>query len=185
MAREKFLEEFCQDTELTAAEKIVLNECDSQLNMAQFELDAIDKDQVSLIKTNYLAQILLNKGASCIKEMQADGLMTEKEAGEFLEEVAEYLRRLEGNTEQQVLSKAVKSGRLSLMPRDLQEFTIIEEPQDPEECIANQATTNEAEADDGQAKESTKPQDAEETIEAGADDVRAKESLAKDDVDDK
>mmetsp|Transcript_28882 Transcript_28882/g.65754 ORF Transcript_28882/g.65754 Transcript_28882/m.65754 type:complete len:1017 (+) Transcript_28882:196-3246(+) len=185
MAREKFLEEFCQDTELTAAEKIVLNECDSQLNMAQFELDAIDKDQVSLIKTNYLAQILLNKGASCIKKMQADGLMTEKEAGEFLEEVAEYLRRLEGNTEQQVLSKAVKSGRLSLMPRDLQEFTIIEEPQDPEECIANQATTNEAEADDGQAKESTKPQDAEETIEAGADDVRAKESLAKDYVDDK
>ena len=154
MARAKFLEEFCQDSErLTAAEKIVLSECDSQVHMAQIDLDAIDKEHVSLIKTNYLAQILLNQGAFCVKKMQEDGLMTEREAGEFLEEVEEDLRRLEENTEQQVLPKAIKTERLSLMPRDLQDY-ILEEPQDEEESNANQATTNKAEADDGRAEES-------------------------------
>jgi len=76
MARKKFKEEFaCQDTDtLSAAEKIVLNECDSQVHLAQFELDTIDKEHVSLIKTNYLAQILLNQGAYFVKKLQKDGL---------------------------------------------------------------------------------------------------------------
>jgi len=91
-ARDKFKNEFTRiDDSLTAAEKIVLDECDANIALAQEELDKIDPDEVKLTKSQYAAQILLNKESYYIEDLQKHGLMTEKEAGGFIEEIEEHL----------------------------------------------------------------------------------------------
>jgi len=91
-ARNKFKDEFTRiDYSLTSAEKIVMDECDFNIDLAQQELDKIDPDEVKLTKSQYAAQILLNKESYYIEELQKHGLMTEKESGGFIEEIEEHL----------------------------------------------------------------------------------------------
>lgn len=91
-ARKKFKDEFNQiDGSLTATEKIVLDECDENIRMAKATLTTFHSADVKLTKSQYVAQILLNKGAQYYRNLVEHGLMSEGEAGEVLEEIQELL----------------------------------------------------------------------------------------------
>ena len=60
---------------------------DEQVALANKALSELDEDDVAMVKSHYACQILLNRSAYYFKKLQKSGLMTEKEAGEFLEEI--------------------------------------------------------------------------------------------------
>jgi len=90
-ARNKFKDEFTHSNCLTAAEKLVLEECDANIQLAEAKLKLIDPAEVKLAKSQYAAQILLNKGAQYYDNLLKHGLLTKNEAEVFLEEIEEYL----------------------------------------------------------------------------------------------
>lgn len=123
-ARNVFKQEFSKgsDGELTAAEKIVMDECDAQVELAVETLSTFVESDVAMIKSHYVCQILLNRAAYYFKKLIKRGLMTEREAGEFLEEIEESIyglsecRKAEHTDE---MSDAHKMDRLSSIPDEM------------------------------------------------------------------
>jgi hypothetical protein len=89
------LKKFCSNAstdEYSAAEIVVLRECDVQIQLAEDALNEIDKEQVQQVKSHYACQILLNKAAHFLQTLTAQGLMTQGEAGGIAS--SHFLRRL-------------------------------------------------------------------------------------------
>mmetsp|Transcript_26297 Transcript_26297/g.56470 ORF Transcript_26297/g.56470 Transcript_26297/m.56470 type:complete len:997 (-) Transcript_26297:1437-4427(-) len=122
-ARKIFKQEFSKGNGcLTAAEKIVMDESDGQVEMAVGTLSKFDEMDVAMVKSHYVCQILLNRAAYYFKKLKKHGLMTEREAGEILEEIEENIydllecRKTEHTDE---MSTAHKMHRLESMPRGM------------------------------------------------------------------
>eukprot|EP00985_Skeletonema_marinoi_P020018 scaffold11699_cov139-Skeletonema_marinoi.AAC.7 len=89
------LKKFCSNAstdEYSAAEIVVLRECDIQIQLAEDALNEIDKEQVQQVKSHYACQILLNKAAHFLQTLTAQGLMTQGEAGGILEEIEDHVQ---------------------------------------------------------------------------------------------
>ena len=89
------LKKFCSNAstdEYSAAEIVVLRECDIQIQLAEDALNEIDKEQVQQVKSHYACQILLNKAAHFLQTLTAQGLMTQGEAGQILEEIEDHVQ---------------------------------------------------------------------------------------------
>jgi len=132
-ARKVFKEEFskCGKGVLTAAEKIVLDECDEQIKLAENALKELDDEDVQVVKSHYVCHILLNRAAYYFKKLKKHGLMTEREAGMFLEEIEENIydvlkcRETEHTNE---MSERGKMRRLSnAPPEDLSTWNLLAE----------------------------------------------------------
>ena len=84
---------------LALAEKAVLDESKEQVSRAEAVLNAYDAEDVNAIKSQYLCQILLYKCADYFRTLAQNGLMSEREAGEFLEMYDRELRQLRNSSE--------------------------------------------------------------------------------------
>jgi hypothetical protein len=80
--------------ELSRAENIVLRESFDQVLRAEKALDEFDENEVQQIKSHYACHIILNKAAAYYEKLSRQGLMTEREAGEFLCEMESSIRHL-------------------------------------------------------------------------------------------
>jgi hypothetical protein len=80
--------------ELSRAENVVLQESLNQVLRAEQALSEFDENKVQQIKSHYACHIILNKAAAFYEKLSLQGLMTEREAGEFLEEVESSIRHL-------------------------------------------------------------------------------------------
>lgn len=91
-----FKEEFTTDRKhsLTSAEKVVLDESAAQVKLADKVLLGIDKEDVKMIKSHYACQVLLSKSAHYFARLSEHGLMTQREAGEFMEEIESEMYHL-------------------------------------------------------------------------------------------
>jgi len=123
-ARQVFKEEFSKagQYDLTVAEKVVMDESDGQVAMADKALLELAEEDVAIVKSHYVCHILLNKGAYYYKKLKKHGLVTEREAGEKLEEIEDEIyhvlkcRKLVHADE---LNPATKNQRLSLCPTNM------------------------------------------------------------------
>ena len=118
MARTVFKREFTKDGgHLTAAEKVVMDESDKQVELASEALDELDDKDVAIIKSHYACQILLNRAAQYFKTLRGQGLVTDREAGEYLEEIEKDIHNLlESGREAvhpDVLSSTQKKARMT------------------------------------------------------------------------
>ena len=73
--------------ELTQAENIVLQESADQVLLAEQALDKFDAKEVQQIKSHYACTIILNRAAAYYERLSHQGLMSEREAGELIEEM--------------------------------------------------------------------------------------------------
>lgn len=91
-----FKEEFTSDRKqsLTSAEKVVLDESTAQVRLADKVLLGLDKEDVKMIKSHYACQVLLSKSAHYFARLSEHGLMTQREAGEFMEEIESEMYHL-------------------------------------------------------------------------------------------
>ena len=94
LAREVFKKEFSKGAVLTECEKCVLDESDEQVRLANASLAKLDEVDVGVVKSHYVCQILLNRAAYYLNKLKKHGLMSEKEAAGFLEEIQENLKHL-------------------------------------------------------------------------------------------
>ena len=94
LAREVFKKEFSKGAVLTESEKCVLDESDEQVRLANASLAKLDEVDVGVVKSHYVCQILLNRAAYYLNKLKKHGLMSEKEAAGFLEEIQENLKHL-------------------------------------------------------------------------------------------
>jgi|GEM_PF-4626784 len=104
---------------LSSAEKIVLEESAAQVRLADKALLALDKEDVKMIKSHYACQILLSRSAHYFSRLSKYGLMTEREAGEFIEEIEKEMHNLiacREFTHQDEISHNMKMHRLSRIP---------------------------------------------------------------------
>lgn len=69
----------------------MLDEIDGQVELADQALSKLDANEVAMVKSHYACQILLNRAAYYNKKLKKHGLMTEREAGGFVEEIEENL----------------------------------------------------------------------------------------------
>ena len=88
-ARKTFEREFSKagEGELTAVEKIVLDESDNQVTFANEALGKLEAVDVKVVTSHYACQILLNRAAHYLTKLKNYGLMTEREAGGFLDAI--------------------------------------------------------------------------------------------------
>ncbi len=95
-AKKTFKREFskCGDGELTEAEEAVLNESDEQVKLADAALSKLDATDVKLLTGRYACQILLNRAAYYIAELEEHGFMSGREAGELLDELHGHISDL-------------------------------------------------------------------------------------------
>jgi len=123
-SRKIFKEEFSKagKDELTGAEKIVLDECDLQVGMANNALQELPPEDVAVVESLYVCQILLNKSAHYTKKLQRRGLMTEREAGEICEEIEDLICNVLQCRQIHHMTPDTKQQRLSQMPDHLQEY---------------------------------------------------------------
>ena len=104
---------------LTSTEKVVLDECAEQMKLANDSLKKLDKMDVTLVKSHYVCEILLNKSASYITELSHHGLMSEKEASEFLERIEKdvfNIRECRQDKHKDEMSARNKKKRLLVVP---------------------------------------------------------------------
>ena len=121
-AEETFKAEFASITRqsLTLAEKTVIDESREQVARAESAINAFDAEDVNVVKSQYVCQILLHKSANYFEKLAHNGLMTEREAGEFLEKYDHELRKLRKSSElkaeihhlNQIFPEAFKLGAL-------------------------------------------------------------------------
>lgn len=69
------------------AQQAVIEEVDAQIKLADDALKELDQDDVTQITSHYACQVLLNKSAFFFQTLAKQGLMTEKEASEFMDEI--------------------------------------------------------------------------------------------------
>ena len=77
--------------DLTRAENTVLQESFDQVLLAEQALDEFDEKEVQQIKSHYACHIILSKAAAYYETLSRQGLMSEREAGEFLEEMEAHI----------------------------------------------------------------------------------------------
>mmetsp|Transcript_14784 Transcript_14784/g.20973 ORF Transcript_14784/g.20973 Transcript_14784/m.20973 type:complete len:914 (+) Transcript_14784:196-2937(+) len=73
--------------ELSQAENIVLQESVNQVLLAEQALEKFDAKEVQQIKSHYACNIILNRAAAYYERLSRQGLMSEREAGELIEEI--------------------------------------------------------------------------------------------------
>mmetsp|Transcript_6246 Transcript_6246/g.11461 ORF Transcript_6246/g.11461 Transcript_6246/m.11461 type:complete len:550 (-) Transcript_6246:241-1890(-) len=120
-AQKFFMEEFSSSEEenLTTAERKVLEESAAQIEKAKDMLKSLDFDDVLMIKSRYACQILLNRSARYFEKLNKRGLVSDKEAGEFLDEVENYINSTlepHENTQYSRMSSGAKVNRLRSLP---------------------------------------------------------------------
>ena len=100
-AQETFKIEFASvnQNSLTLAEKTVIDESRDQVAKADSAINAFDEEDVKAVKSQYVCQILLHKAATYFEKLASNGLMTEREANEFLERYDLELRKLRISSE--------------------------------------------------------------------------------------
>ncbi|KAL7519617.1 hypothetical protein ACHAWX_004377 [Stephanocyclus meneghinianus] len=100
-AQETFKAEFASvdANSLTLSQKAVVDESREQVSRAEAVLNAFDAEDVNVIKSQYVCQILLYKCADYFRTLAHNGLMNEREAGEFLEKYDKKLRHLRNASE--------------------------------------------------------------------------------------
>lgn len=93
-ARRKLKAGFCEISNALqdAADKVV-EESEKQEQLAQQVLDSVDKDQLKVIVEHFVCHVLLNKAAKMVKKHHASGILKDKEAEHFLEEIDEAIYR--------------------------------------------------------------------------------------------
>ena len=69
---------------LTSTEKVILDECSEQIDLAMSSLEKLNASDVALSKSHYACDILLHKAASYFSQLSSRGLMTQREASEFV-----------------------------------------------------------------------------------------------------
>merc|ERR1712194_388145 len=87
--------------------------------MALACLSTFPEADVALVKSRYVCQVLLNKSAFYFKQLNDQGLVTEREAGESLDEIEENINglmkfRKAAHTGE--MSATAKRARLTMMP---------------------------------------------------------------------
>jgi hypothetical protein len=104
---------------LSSAEKIVLDESAAQVRLADKAILGLDKEDVKMIKSHYACHILLNRSARYFSKLAQYGLMSHREAGEFIEEIEEEIHALIACKEfahQDEITDDTKMHRLSKIP---------------------------------------------------------------------
>ena len=81
--------------ELTRAENIVLQESFEQVTLAEEALAEFDEEEVQQIKSHYACHIILSTAAAYYERLSRQGLMSEREAGEMLEEIESSTRHVD------------------------------------------------------------------------------------------
>ena len=91
-ARRKLEAGFCAvaHTIREAADK-VMEESKKQEQLAQNLLDTVGKDQLKVVVDHFICHVLLNKAAKMVKKHHASGMLKDKEAEHFLEEIDEAI----------------------------------------------------------------------------------------------
>ena len=93
-ARRKLEKGFCEVAHsLRDAADRVIEESEKQEQLAQEVLDSIDKDQLKVIVEHFVCHVLLNKAAKIVQKHHTSGLLQDKEAEHFLEEIDEAIYR--------------------------------------------------------------------------------------------
>ena len=72
----------------------VIDESRIQVSKAYGAINAFDEEDVKAVKSQYVCQIFLHKAASYFRTLASNGLMTEREANEFLDKYDLELRNL-------------------------------------------------------------------------------------------
>jgi len=100
-AQDMFKKEFASvnNNTLSLAEKAVIDESRIQVSKAYGAINAFDEEDVKAVKSQYVCQILLHKSASYFRTLASNGLMTEREANEFLDKYDLELRNLRVSAE--------------------------------------------------------------------------------------
>lgn len=130
---------------LSSAEKIVLDESAAQVRLADKALLALDKEDVKMIKSHYACHILLNRSAHYFSKLSKYGLMSDREAGEFIEEIEEEIHSLAACREfahQDEMTDGSKMNRLSRIPENmLTNMNLKEETTDYRSSLTEQAAS--------------------------------------------
>ena len=100
-AQEKFKAEFASLNEhLSLDEKTVIDESRDQISRADSAINAFDTEDVKVIKSQHVCQILLHKSANYFEKLAVNGLMTEREAEDFTKKYDSEIRELRVLSEQ-------------------------------------------------------------------------------------
>lgn len=115
-AQETFRTEFANvdGNSLSLAEKAVLDESKEQVSRAEAVLNAFDAEDVNAIKSQYVCQILLYKCADYFRTLAHNGLLSEREAGDFLGKYDTELRLLRNSSEMKSEITYLKMSRSSM-----------------------------------------------------------------------
>mmetsp|Transcript_26723 Transcript_26723/g.44147 ORF Transcript_26723/g.44147 Transcript_26723/m.44147 type:complete len:1003 (-) Transcript_26723:215-3223(-) len=76
---------------LTSTEKVILDECSAQIALAMASLEKLNARDVALSKSHYACDILLHKAASYFSQLSSRGLMTQRDASEFVSRIEKEL----------------------------------------------------------------------------------------------
>ena len=72
---------------LTSTEKVILDECSAQIDLAMASLEKLNASDVAISKSHYACDILLHKAASYFSQLSNRGLMTPREASDFVTKI--------------------------------------------------------------------------------------------------
>lgn len=99
--------------------------------MADEELSKLPEVDVAMVKSHYVCIILLNRAAHYFTKLKRHGLMTEREAGEFHEQIEEYAFQVyecRAPVHEDEMTDAHKVNRMSKLPVEmLRAWNILEE----------------------------------------------------------
>ena len=104
--------------ELTQAENIVLQESVDQVRLAEQALDEFDEKEVQQIKSHYACNIILSRAAAYYERLSRQGLMSEREAGEFLEEMEENILHTKECLDSSHAGELSEHHKLEMIPDD-------------------------------------------------------------------
>lgn len=124
-AQETFRTEFANidgNNSLSLAEKAVLDESKEQVSRAEAVLNAFDEEDVNAIKSQYVCQILLYKCADYFRTLAHSGLLSEREAGDFLGKYDTELRQLRNSSEMKSEITYLKMSRCSMTGGKLEDI---------------------------------------------------------------
>ena len=98
------------------------------MELADQALGCFDEDDVLAVKSHYVCHILLNSAAYYYIKLRKVGLVTEREAGECLEEIEEYvfdtLQCAETEHDEEV-DTVEKFRRISVIPKSVRDFSAM------------------------------------------------------------
>ena len=114
-AQETFKTQFshANSNTLSLAEKAIIDESRRQVDMADAAIQLADVEDLQAIKSQYCCQLLLRKSARYLEDLTSQGLLTHREAGQYLEKIDSELRLLRVSSE---LKTEVKRRRSKVAP---------------------------------------------------------------------